>query len=102
MRLWLGLALLLPLAAGAVAAPWAQDLLGHDPFTPDLFSRHAPPSAEHPLGADELGRDILLRLLFGARISLAVGLAVAVARRRRSAPPSACTRHGAAVGRTRC
>ena len=43
MRLWLGLALLLPLAAGAVAAPWAQASLGHDPFTPDLFSRHAPP-----------------------------------------------------------
>jgi peptide/nickel transport system permease protein len=79
MRLWLGLALLLPVAAGALAAPWAQGLLGHDPFTPDLFGRHAPPSAEHPLGTDELGRDILLRLLFGARISLAVGLAVAVA-----------------------
>ena len=88
MRLWLGLALLLPLAAGAVGAPWAQDLLGHDPFTPDLFSRHAPPSAGHPLGADELGRDILLRLLFGARISLAVGLAVA----------GAATALGAALG----
>ena len=53
--------------------------LGHDPFTPDLFIRHAPPSAGHPLGTDELGRDILLRLLFGARVSMAVGLAVAVA-----------------------
>ncbi len=88
MRFWLGLALLLPLAAGAVAAPWVQDLLGHDPFTPDLFGRHAPPSAEHPLGTDELGRDILLRLLFGARVSLLVGGAVAVA----------ATALGAAVG----
>ena len=78
-RLWLGLALLLPIAAGAVAAPWIQAALGHDPFTPDLFGRHAPPSAIHPLGTDELGRDILLRLLFGARVSLSVGLAVAVA-----------------------
>ncbi|GAA0571738.1 ABC transporter permease [Craurococcus roseus] len=87
-RLRLGLALLLPLAAGALAAPWAQDWLGHDPFTPDLFGRLAPPSAEHPLGTDELGRDILLRLLFGARVSLLVGLAVAVA----------ATALGAAVG----
>ncbi|MBD0270515.1 MAG: ABC transporter permease [Acetobacteraceae bacterium] len=78
-RLSLGLALLLPLAAGALAAPWAQHWLGHDPFTPDLFGRHGPPSAEHPLGTDELGRDILLRLLFGARVSLLVGVAVAVA-----------------------
>ena len=88
MRLWLGLALLLPLAAGAAAAPWAQELLGHDPFTPDLFGRHGPPSVEHPLGTDELGRDILLRVLFGARVSLLVGLAVAVA----------ATTLGAAVG----
>ena len=37
MRLWLGLVLLGTLLLGAVAAPWVQDWLGHDPFTPDLF-----------------------------------------------------------------
>ncbi|MBK1657675.1 ABC transporter permease [Paracraurococcus ruber] len=78
MRLRLGLGLLGLLALGALLAPLAQGWLGHDPFAPDLFNRFAPPSAAHPLGTDELGRDILLRLLFGARVSLAVAAAVAL------------------------
>ena len=78
MRLWLGLAVLGALALGAVAAPWVQAWLGHDPFTPDLFNRFAAPSASHPLGTDDLGRDILLRLLYGARASLAVAFSVAL------------------------
>lgn len=79
MRLALGLALVALLALGALFAPLADAWLGHDPFTPDLFKRHASASAEHPLGTDELGRDLLLRLLHGARISLAVGIATALA-----------------------
>lgn len=78
-RLRLGAALLAVLALAAVCAPLAASWLGHDPFAPDLFNRHAPASAEHPLGTDELGRDLLLRLLHGARISLAVGVATALA-----------------------
>ncbi len=79
MRLTLGLALLSLLAAGALGAGLAEAWLGHDPFAPDLFTRHAAASAEHPLGTDDLGRDLLLRLLHGARVSLAVGLATALA-----------------------
>jgi peptide/nickel transport system permease protein len=77
-RFWLGLALLAALAGGAALAPLVQAALGHDPFTPDLFRRFEPPSAAHPLGTDELGRDILLRLLHGARVSLLVALSVAL------------------------
>ncbi|MDB5370207.1 MAG: synthetase, partial [Roseomonas sp.] len=79
MRARIGLAILAVLGLAALLAPWAQGWVGADPFTPDLFARYDPPSATHPLGADELGRDILLRLLHGARVSLAVGLAAALA-----------------------
>ncbi|MCU0887560.1 MAG: ABC transporter permease [Rubritepida sp.] len=75
----IGLLLLAALAAAALAAPVLAALLGHDAFTPDLFNRFAPPSAAHPLGTDELGRDLLLRIAYGARVSLAVGLAAALA-----------------------
>lgn len=74
-----GIALLLLLALAAIAAPLAGMALGHDPFLPNLFSRFEPPSATHPLGTDELGRDTLLRLLHGARVSLTVGLIAALA-----------------------
>jgi peptide/nickel transport system permease protein len=79
VRLRLGLLLLACLALGAAFAPAVASWLGHDPFTPDLFKRHADASAEHPLGTDELGRDLLLRLLHGARVSLTVGVTTALA-----------------------
>ena len=78
MRLALGVALLGLLALGALGAPLAAEWLGHDPFAPDLFNRFGEASADHPLGTDELGRDLLLRLLHGARVSLAVGVATAL------------------------
>ncbi|MFI5177204.1 MAG: ABC transporter permease [Vicinamibacterales bacterium] len=57
----------------AVAGPW---IVRADPAGQDLPQRLNGPSWPHPLGLDELGRDILARLLVGARISLLVGLAV--------------------------
>ncbi len=75
MRFFVGLGILGMIAAAALAAPW---LGGADPFAPDLFNRYAPPSAAHPLGTDDLGRDVALRLLHGARVSLAVGLGAAL------------------------
>ncbi|MGK7861714.1 ABC transporter permease [Falsiroseomonas sp. E2-1-a4] len=79
MRLRFGLLLLGLLATSGLAAPWIAAWLGLDPFAPDLFNRFAPSSTTNPLGTDDLGRDVLLRLLEGARVSLAVGVATAVA-----------------------
>lgn len=72
------------LGAGVVAALilvviFAQLLAPHDPLEQTLAARTQPPSAQYLLGTDRLGRDILSRLLYGARLSLAVGLgAVAI------------------------
>ena len=60
------------LIAGLIG-PW---MVAADPSTQLLEHRLAPPSAGHPLGLDELGRDILSRLLQGTRVSLFVGLSV--------------------------
>ncbi len=70
--------ILMIFAALALAAPVVESLLGADANAADLFNRFQPPSAAHPLGTDELGRDLLLRLLYGGRVSLFVGLVAAV------------------------
>ena len=71
--------LLLLLATASLAAPLVAAWLGHDPNAVDLFARFAPPGGGHPLGTDELGRDLLLRLLYGGQVSLFVGLVGALA-----------------------
>lgn len=73
------LAMLALLALLVLAAPAIAALLGLDPDRVDLLSRLTPPSWAHPLGTDELGRDELLRLLYGGRVSLLVGLVAALA-----------------------
>ncbi|MHB8618209.1 MAG: ABC transporter permease [Chloroflexota bacterium] len=55
----------------AVAAPL---IAPYDPLAQDLSSRLAPPSAAHWAGTDRYGRDVLSRLIWGSRISLAVGV----------------------------
>lgn len=67
-------ALLALLVLACLAAPLLADLQGLDPEAVDLFNRLAPPGGPNLLGTDELGRDLLLRLLEGGRISLTVGL----------------------------
>jgi peptide/nickel transport system permease protein len=69
-----------PIAAAVVCAVWAPQLAPYDPTTGDLSARLQPPawmaagSARHLLGTDQLGRDILSRVVFGARVSLLVGV----------------------------
>ena len=54
----------------------APILAPYDPLVQDLGSRLRPPSSEHWLGTDSLGRDIASRILYGARISLIIGVVV--------------------------
>src|SRR4030095_1057417 len=63
--------LLLCLIAGAVIAPV---IAPYPPEQIDLAHRREPPSTAHWFGTDDLGRDVFARVLFGARVSLAVGL----------------------------
>ena len=60
----------------ALFAPW---LAPQDPARIDLPARLVPPSAAHWFGTDELGRDILSRVIYGARISMLVGTCVVAA-----------------------
>ena len=73
------LLLLAAIAALSLLGPPIGALLGIDANAVDLLDRFATPSLPHPLGTDELGRDMLLRLFDGGRISLAIGLAAALA-----------------------
>jgi peptide/nickel transport system permease protein len=73
MMIRIGLAIVLVTVLAALAGP---SLSPYDAASQELARRLEPPSISHPFGLDELGRDILARLLAGARISLLVGLAV--------------------------
>ena len=74
-----GLVVLLTAIVAAVAGPY---ITPYDPVDQDLVARLRPPvwqergSIAHPLGTDNLGRDILSRMIYGARISATVGLIV--------------------------
>ena len=72
---------LLVVVGAAVGAPWVAP---HDPAKQSLLRRFTPPvwqsggNATYPLGTDQVGRDILSRILHGARISLLVGVSAVV------------------------
>ncbi|WP_425059299.1 Glutathione transport system permease protein GsiD [Sporomusa carbonis] len=67
----IGLTMLVILVFCAVLAPV---LAPYDPYDSNMPNALKPPSASHIMGTDELGRDILSRILYGARISLIVGV----------------------------
>lgn len=78
---WAAGALLLLIVGAAIMAPL---LAPHDPYAQELLARLSPPawlpggSWERVLGADDLGRDVLSRLLYGSRVSLVIGLSAAL------------------------
>src|SRR5580704_13279043 len=70
-----GVVLLMAFVVGGAAAPW---LSPQSPAAIDLLHRLQSPSGAHWAGTDELGRDTLSRLLWGARLSLTVSLALGI------------------------
>src|SRR5213594_3859908 len=76
MKKWLGLALTVGVVVAALTAPW---LAAIDPMVTDFASSLKPPgSPGHPLGTDQLGRDLLARVLYGARLALFIGACTVV------------------------
>ena len=71
--LWIGASIVALTAVAAIAGPL---LMPYDPASQELALRLEGPSGSHLFGLDELGRDILARVLAGARISFLVGLTV--------------------------
>src|SRR5580704_8319641 len=68
-----GLAVTILLLLAALFAPW---IAPRNPTDQNLPERLRPPTAQHWMGTDELGRDVLSRTLYGARVSLLVGISV--------------------------
>ena len=66
-----GLALLAILGSMAILAPW---LAPYDPARQSLIEKRAVPGVKYWLGADEFGRDILSRVIYGSRVALLVGM----------------------------
>lgn len=71
--LFLGCLVIVLAAVGAAAA---GQIAPHDPFSENFLALDAWPGNGYPLGTDDLGRDVLARLLFGLRVSLMVGVLV--------------------------
>ena len=69
---WMGVVVIALVVLAAIFAPW---LTPYDPLEQNIADRLIAPSAEHLLGTDTYGRDVLSRLLHAARISLAIGAA---------------------------
>src|SRR6185503_18372585 len=69
----IGLAIVVCLVIVAIFAPW---IATHDVGATNLSLRYLPPSSEYWFGTDSTGRDIFSRVVFGARISLQVGIIV--------------------------
>jgi peptide/nickel transport system permease protein len=75
----LGVAGAVIIAGLALVAIFAEALAPYDPYWGDYGAQFAPPSAQHWLGTDEFGRDVLSRIMHGARIALFVGFAASFA-----------------------
>jgi len=86
---WAGATICLAFLFIAAFGPWLQP---HDPILQDRSAAFAgPPTADHPLGTDALGRDYLSRLIAGARVALIVGVGAGITASKPSTT-AACVR----------
>jgi peptide/nickel transport system permease protein len=72
----IALAVIALIAVASLLAPLLSPFPAQGRGTPHIESKFEPPSATHPFGTDNLGRDVLSRVLYGGRISLLIGVAV--------------------------
>lgn len=72
----ISLFILLVFILGAIFAPYLTPYAEQGLGDPNILQKFKPPNLEHPLGTDYLGRDVLARILFGGRSSLAIGFLV--------------------------
>ena len=76
LKAWLGLSVTLAIVVAAAGAPW---IAAHDPLLADFSASLKPPGTPgHPLGTDQLGRDLLARVLYGARLALFIGVCTVI------------------------
>ncbi|MCX7855380.1 MAG: ABC transporter permease [Anaerolineae bacterium] len=78
---WLAVAslvIILLFIFGAIFAPWLTPYPEQGRGEPNVLEKFLPPSWQHPLGTDNLGRDVLARILFGGRTSLSIGFLVVI------------------------
>jgi ABC-type dipeptide/oligopeptide/nickel transport system permease subunit len=71
----IGIIIIILMFSLALFAPW---LAPYDPLQPDYYNILKGPSAKHWLGTDDIGRDLLSRVIYGARVSMTVGLGCTV------------------------
>jgi peptide/nickel transport system permease protein len=74
----LGLIMLVSTILIAIFAPWIAPYDPYEPVDATAADVMAPPSREHPLGQDDVGRDVLSMVIYGARVSLLVGFAASL------------------------
>ena len=72
--LYVAVVVLIALLAPAIATDRPTAPVPFGPNTVDIASRLRPPDHQHRLGTDDLGRDVLARMIHGGRVSLSVGL----------------------------
>jgi len=75
---FISLGIILAFILGAIFAPWLTPYPEQGRGEPNIIEKFRPPGRTHPLGTDNLGRDMLARVLFGGRSSLSIGFLVVI------------------------